>query len=165
MPISRLGSLEFVPMSYSDSIDIVCPPGDAFEIVTDLPKMGRFSPENTGGEWIGGASGPSVGARFKGTNSREKDSWFTVAKVVAYDPPTRFVFDVRYKKVFKVARWQFDVESAPGGCRVTETWTDQRSNIARKQGESDDFKRADYSKVSIRTTLEKLKEFCEKSST
>jgi hypothetical protein len=100
---------------------------------------------------------PGVGAKFKGTNTREKESWYTIARVVTYDPPKRFVFDVTYKKLFKVARWEFDVESAPGGCRVTETWTDHRSSFARKQSESDDFKRADYSKVSIRTTLEKLK--------
>jgi hypothetical protein len=154
----------FVTMSYSDSIDIACSPDEAFKVVTDLPNMGRLSPENTGGEWIGGTTGPQVGASFKGANTRGQVSWFTVAKVVTYDRPTRFVFDVRYKKVFKVARWEFDVEPAPGGCRVTETWSDHRSNFARQRSESDDFKRADYSKVSIRTTLEKLKAFCENSS-
>ncbi len=152
-------------MSYSDSIDIVCTPEEAFKVVTDLPNMGRLSPENTGGEWIGGVTQPRVGAKFKGTNAREKDSWFTIAKVVAYDPPKRFAFDVTYKKLFKVARWEFDVESAPGGCRVTETWSDHRSNMSRKLSESDDFKRAEYSKISIRATLENLKKFCEHSDT
>jgi hypothetical protein len=151
-------------MSYSDSIDIACSPEDAFKIVTDLPNMGRLSPENTGGVWIGGATQPQVGAKFKGTNTRERESWYTVAKVVTYDPPKRFVFDVKYKGLFKVARWEFEVESAPGGCRVTETWTDHRSNFARKQSESDTFKRADYSKVSIRTTLENLKALLESSA-
>jgi hypothetical protein len=150
-------------MSYSDSIDIACSPEEAFNVVIDLPNMGRLSPENTGGEWIGGVTKAQVGAKFKGTNTREKDTWYTTAKVVTLDSPKKFVFDVTYKKVFKVARWEFDVESAPGGCRVTETWTDHRSNFARKQSESDDFKRVDYSKVSIRTTLEKLKAFCETS--
>lgn len=152
-------------MTYSDSIDIERSPDDVFKIVTDLPNMGRFSPENTGGAWLGNTTQPHVGAKFKGTNTRANDTWQTTAKVVAFDPPRRFVFDVTYKKVFKVARWEFDVEDAPNGCRVTETWTDHRSNFARKQSESDDFKRADYSKVSIRTTLEKLKAFCEQPST
>ncbi len=110
---------------------------------------------------VSGATQARVGAKFKGTNTREKDSWYTIAKVVTYDPPRRFAFDVTYKKIFKVARWQFEIESAPGGCRVTETWTDHRSDFARKQSESEDFKRADYSKISIRTTLENLKAFCE----
>jgi hypothetical protein len=74
-------------MSYSDSIDIECSPEAAFAVITDLPHMDRLSPENTGGEWIGGASGPQVGAKFKGTNARDRDSWYTIAKVVTYDPP------------------------------------------------------------------------------
>jgi hypothetical protein len=147
-------------MSYSDSIDIECSPEAAFAVVTDLPRMDRLSPENTGGEWIDGATGPRVGAKFKGTNAREKDSWYTIAKVVTYEPPRRFVFNVTFK-VFKIARWDFAVEPAPGGCRVTETWTDRRNALVRKQGDSDGFVRAEFTKESIRTTLERLKKFCE----
>jgi len=147
-------------MSYSDTIDIECPPEVAFTAVTDLPNMDRLSPENTGGEWIGGASGPKVGAKFKGTNARDRDSWFTIAKVVTYDPPNRFAFKVTYK-VFNIARWEFSVEPAPGGCRVTETWTDRRNALVRKQNDADGFVRAEFTKESIRTTLERLKKLCE----
>jgi hypothetical protein len=147
-------------MSYSDSIDIECSPDAAFAVVTDLPHMNRLSPENTGGEWIGGAEGPKVGAKFKGTNARDKDSWYTIAKVVSYDPPRRFAFKVTFK-MFNIARWEFAIEPAPGGCRVTETWTDRRNALVRKQGDSDGFDRAEFTKESIRTTLERLKKFCE----
>jgi hypothetical protein len=147
-------------MSYSDSIDIECSPEAAFAVVTDLPRMDRLSPENTGGEWIGGAAGPRVGAKFKGTNAREKDSWYTIAKVVTYEPPRRFAFNVTFKRL-RIARWEFAVEPAPGGCRVTETWTDRRNALVRKQGDADGFIRAEYTKESIRTTLERLKRLCE----
>jgi hypothetical protein len=151
-------------MSYSDSIDIECSPEAAFAVITDLPRMDRLSPENTGGEWIGGATGPKVGAKFKGTNARDRSSWYTIAKVVAYDPPRSFGFTVTYK-VFKIARWEYSVEPAPGGCRVTETWTDRRNALVRKQGDADGFIRAEYTKDSIRTTLERLKQFCERPQT
>jgi hypothetical protein len=147
-------------MSYSDSIDIECPPEVAFAVITDLPQMDRLSPENTGGEWIGSATGPKVGAKFKGSNTRAGDSWNTIAKVVVYDPPRRFGFNVTFK-VFNIARWEYSVESAPGGCRVTETWTDRRNALVRKQGDADGFIRAEFTKDSIRTTLERLKKFCE----
>ena len=107
--------------------------------------MDRLSPENTGGEWIGGATGPKVGAKFKGTNARDKDSWYTIAKVVTYDPPRRFAFKVTFK-VFNIARWEFAIEPAPGGCRVTETWTDRRNALVRKQGDADGFNRAEFTK-------------------
>ena len=148
-------------MSYSDSIDIECSSDVAFAVVTDLPNMGRLSPENTGGEWIGGATGPKVGAKFKGTNAREKDSWYTIAKVVTYDPPRQFTFNVNFK-MFHIARWDFSIEPTPGGCRVTETWTDRRNALVRKQGDADGFVRAEFTKDSIRQTLERLKERCER---
>jgi hypothetical protein len=149
-------------MSYSDCIDIECSPEAVFAVVTDLPRMDRLSPENTGGEWIGGAAGPKVGAKFKGTNARDKDAWNTIAKVVIYEPPHQFAFNVTFK-VFNIARWEFAIESAPGGCRVTETWTDRRNALVRKQGDSDGFNRAEFTKESIRTTLERLKKFCEQA--
>lgn len=147
-------------MSYSDSIDIECSPDNVFKVITDLPNMDRLSPENTGGEWLDGATGPKVGAKFKGTNVRDRDSWFTIAKVVAYDPPRRFTFEVTFK-MLKIARWEYSVEAAPGGARVTETWTDRRNAIVRKQGDGDDFSRAEFTKESIRTTLQRLKTYCE----
>jgi hypothetical protein len=147
-------------MSYSDSIDIECSPDAAFAVVTDLPHMDRLSPENTGGEWIADPSGPRVGAKFKGANAHDNDSWFTIAKVVIYDPPHRFAFKVTYK-VFNIARWEFRVETAPGGCRVTETWTDRRNALIRRQGDTNGFIRSEFTKESIRTTLVRLKKFCE----
>jgi hypothetical protein len=147
-------------MSYSDSIDIECSPEAAFAVITDLPNMHRLSPENTGGEWIGGATGPKVGAKFKGTNARDRDTWFTIAKVITYDPPSRFGFNVTFK-VFNIARWEYSIETAPGGCRVTETWTDRRNALVRKQGDADGFVRAEFTKDSIRRTLEQLKALCE----
>jgi hypothetical protein len=149
-------------MSYSDSIDIECPPEAAFAVIVDLPNMNRLSPENTGGEWIGVATGPMVGAKFKGTNARDRDSWFTIAKVFAYDPPRHFGFNVTFK-VFNIARWEYSIEPTPGGCRVTETWTDRRNAIVRRQGDADGFIRAEFTKESIRTTLERLKKFCEQA--
>ena len=39
-----------------------------YDMVSDLRRMGEWSPENRGGAWIKGARGPAVGARFKGSN-------------------------------------------------------------------------------------------------
>ena len=147
-------------MSYSDSIDIETTPEKVFAVISDLPSMGKLSPENDGGEWMGDTIGPRVGAKFQGDNSRAGDKWSTVAKVKVYDPPTLFVFDVSWRR-FPIARWEYSVVAAPGGCRVTETWTDRRNSILRKQGDSDDFVRAEFTKDSIRQTLEKLKTLCE----
>jgi hypothetical protein len=150
-------------MNLSDSIDIAAPSERAFSLLSDLPGMGRLSPENTGGTWLDGATGPRVGVRFKGTNSRDDDSWSTVAKVTRCDPPKDFAFDITWHR-FRISRWEFSVEPTETGCRVTETWTDRRNALIRKEGDSEDFKRAEFTVHSIRTTLESLKRLCEASS-
>ena len=107
-------------MKHSDSIDIAATPEAAFAALSDLPAMGRRSPENTGGVWLGGATGPRS-ARAFGHQRPRQGSWATVATVSDFDPPHRFAFNVTFGKL-KVSRWVFDVESTPGGCRVTEAW-------------------------------------------
>ncbi len=43
-------------------------PEAVWNLVTDLTRMGDWSPENKGGNWVKGATGPEVGAKFKGVN-------------------------------------------------------------------------------------------------
>ena len=39
-------------------------PERMYELISDLPRMGRWSPENAGGNWQMGATGPAVGGKF-----------------------------------------------------------------------------------------------------
>jgi hypothetical protein len=147
-------------MTYSDSIDIEASPDLVFATVTDLPAMGSLSPENTGGEWMGTATGPAIGAKFKGTNRRDSEKWSTVARVTRYDPPTVFAFEVTFGP-FRVAHWAYEIQATPYGCRVVETWKDRRNWIARRPDKKKQFNRSEFTKESIRTTLERLKKVCE----
>lgn len=147
-------------MDYIDTIDIAASPETVFAVICNLPAMGKLSPENTGGEWLGGATGPKVGARFKGTNERDGDAWSTIAKVIAFEPPTLFSFDVTWHR-FPISRWEFSVTPTAEGCRVCEGWSDRRNAVIRKDGDSETFKRVEFTKESIRTTLERLKQSCE----
>jgi Polyketide cyclase / dehydrase and lipid transport len=143
-------------MKHSDSIDIVAPADTAFTALADLPAMEQRSPENTGGVWLGDATGPSLGARFRGTNAHGKDSWATVATVTDFEPPHRFAFNVTFGKL-KVARWEFDLVETPTGCRVSEHWTDQRGAVLKRYADTREYDRVEFTRESIRTTLERLK--------
>ncbi|MGH3732707.1 MAG: SRPBCC family protein [Acidimicrobiales bacterium] len=148
----------------TESIDISASPEEAFRIVTDLPQMGRLSPENTGGEWLNGATGAAMGAKFKGTNANGPKSWTTTAKVVELAPSTSFAFEVTAGPA-KVARWAYTVEPRPGGCRVTESWIDRRSALAKRFGAKASGRehRDEFTLDSIKTTLENLKRALEQS--
>src|SRR5207247_320819 len=61
--------------------------------VADATRMGEWSPENEGGEWLDGATGPAAGARFRGSNKR-KLSWKTIATVTESRRGAAFGFAV-----------------------------------------------------------------------
>ncbi|GGS17529.1 MULTISPECIES: SRPBCC family protein [Actinokineospora] len=89
-------------------------------LVTDLPRMDRFSPENVGGRWLD--PGPAVGARFRGTNRNGAREWWTRVRVVECDPPRRFTFDVRTPFGIRVSRWSYEITPTEHGCVLTEHW-------------------------------------------
>ena len=61
----------------SISREIAAPVEKVWSMVTDLPRMGEWSPENQGGDWVKGATGPAVDASFKGRNKNGKRAWST----------------------------------------------------------------------------------------
>jgi hypothetical protein len=142
----------------SQSIEINASPEEVFRTVTDLPAMGRLSPENTGGEWLNGATGPAVGARFKGRNANGAKTWTTTVTVVEFSAPSTFAFEVNVGPA-KVARWAYAVEATPTGSRVTESWTDRRSALSKWIGgkSSGVARRDEFTVQSIQTTLHNLK--------
>jgi Polyketide cyclase / dehydrase and lipid transport len=144
--------------SVSVSRDITASPDAAWALLSDLPSMGKWSPENEGGEWINGASGPAVGAAFRGNNSNGTKTWTTLAKVTQCEPGRSFGFDVAVGP-FKVANWHYSVEAlGDGRTRVTERWTDQRLGLIRMLGKpfSGVADRATYNRAGMEVTLEKM---------
>ena len=90
-------------------------------IVTDVTRTGEWSPENTGGEWLDGATGPEVGARFKGSNKRGRSRWSTTCRVIAADPNRQFAFATgRENKPETI--WRYVLEPTAGGTTVTESF-------------------------------------------
>ena len=118
--------------SVSRSTRIDASAEEVWALVSDLPGMGRFSPENTGGRWVRGA-GPALGSVFRGTNRAGGRRWSTRAEVVAAVPGGAFAFEVTSVGA-AVARWGNDITPVEGGCEVTETWTDRRSALTARVG-------------------------------
>jgi len=105
--------------------EIGAPPEELYAMVSDLERMGEWSPENEGGDWLDGVMPARPGARFRGRNRHGKKSWTTIATVVEADPGRRYAFRVTSGPV-KVADWGYSFEPASMGCRVTESWRDLR---------------------------------------
>ena len=120
------------------SRDIAAPAEKVWELVADLPRMGEWSPENQGGKWVNGATGPALGAVFKGNNRNGFRRWSTKVTVVGCEPAKVFEFAVTSGPL-EVANWRYEFEETDGGCRVTESWVDKRkpwfAAVARVMGE------------------------------
>lgn len=128
-----------------------------WQMISDITRMGEWSPETTACSWRGGATGPTVGARFTGQNRNGRKRWSTSGKVVAADPGRSFAFDVTAGPL-KVARWAYTIEANEQGCRVTETWTDQRNALAKLAGgpASGVKDREAHNRIGMEQTLERL---------
>ena len=76
------------------SLDIAAPAEKVWALVSDLPRMGEWSPENAGGKWVKGATGPALGAVFVGTNKNGIRRWTTNVTIIGCEPGVLFEFAV-----------------------------------------------------------------------
>src|SRR3954447_12991823 len=112
---------------------IAADPVVVYDLVSDVTRMGEWSPETTGCRWLRGATGPAVGAKFKGTNRHLVYRWSTTCTVVDADPGRRFAFTVAWGPV-PISRWSYDFRPDGAGCVVTEGWIDRRPSWMRLAG-------------------------------
>jgi hypothetical protein len=146
----------------SVSLRIAAPAAHLYDIVSDPSGMGRLSPECVGGAWIGGATGPAVGATFKGRNKRGIARWSTKNRVVEADPGKAFAFETQQSGV----RWTYRFEPDGDGTLVTESRAEfkDRPLIAKAfaavlLGGVDDHE--DELRAGMLATLERLKAVAE----
>src|SRR5438309_5036388 len=93
------------------------PPEKLYELVTDVTRMGQWSPETVRCRWLGEATGPAVGARLKGRNRRGIARWTTTPVVVSAEPGREFAFETAD------TRWTYRFEPASdGGTELTESF-------------------------------------------
>jgi uncharacterized protein YndB with AHSA1/START domain len=100
------------------NVTINATPERVWALVTDITAMGRWSPSNTGGRWILGASGPAVGARFVGFNKRGPARWLTTCKVIECEPNRRFAFQVYENKM----QWGWRLDPTEDGGTLLTHW-------------------------------------------
>lgn len=141
--------------SVRDSIRITAPISVVWDAVCDLPGMGRFSLENTGGRWMAPHDGPQVGARFKGANRHGKSSWTTTATVTLCEEKKRFEFKVTYFAI-PISTWSYELESDGHVVTLTESWEDRRPAWFALISSPIRADRRGFTEKSIRHTLEAI---------
>jgi hypothetical protein len=97
-------------------------PETVYALVSDVTRTPDFSPEVIRCSWLGGATGPAVGARFKARNKVQRGpGWNNKPVVTVADPGREFAF-TRTEIGGGTMLWQYRFDAEDAGTRVTESY-------------------------------------------
>jgi len=140
------------------TVHMAAPPERVWELVSDVTKIGRYSPETFEAEWLEGASGPAVGAKFRGHVKRNRKGpiYWTTCTVMVSDPGREFTFGVGGSDK-PLSVWGYRLEPNGDGTDVTETF--QLADIVplRLYWALFGWSRGRTNRNHMRTTLERIK--------
>src|SRR5688572_17515812 len=140
------------------TVHVDAPPGAVWALVSDVTAIGRFSPETFEAQWLDGATGPALGARFKGhvkRNGRGPVYW-TTCEVVACEPGREFGFAV-LTGGRALNTWRYRLEPAAGGTDVTESFELADTPALRLYWRLLGWARGRTNREGMRATLERVK--------
>lgn len=110
-------------MQGSVTVAIAAPAERIWEVITDVPHIGDYSPEVFEAEWLDGATGPALGARFRGHVRRNEIGpvYWTTCRVTACEPGREFGFEVLVGDR-AVNNWHYLLTPAGERTDVTESF-------------------------------------------
>jgi hypothetical protein len=162
---SRCDDLRSAAMRAAVTLHIDAPPDTVWGLISDITRMGEYSPEVMEAEWIDGATGPAVGARYRG-HVKRNESWpvyWTTCKVTECRRGDVFEFAVIMgERPVNTWRYEFRVTD-DGGTDVTESfdWGDNLfTKVWRPLG---GFLRERRNQRDMLRTLERVKAVAERS--
>jgi uncharacterized protein YndB with AHSA1/START domain len=150
-------------MKGSVTVHFAAPPAQVWDLVSDVTRIGEFSPETFEARWLAGATGPRAGARFRGhvrRNGRGPVYW-TTCTVVASDPGREFAFAVHGPGESVVNTWRYQLEPTADGTDVTESFELPGSLPFRLYWGLAGRARMRTNLTGMRVTLEKMKAIVE----
>lgn len=115
-----------VSLRHAESVVIARPAELLYDMISDVTRMGEWSPICTACWWDEGA-GPWAGAWFTGRNEVPGRTWETRSQVVAAERGREFAFAVGGAWV----RWGYSFAPVAGGTEVTESWEFLPAGMAR----------------------------------
>lgn len=109
------------PLGAEVTVQIDATPAQVWALVSDVTRIGEFSPETFEAKWTRGASGPQVGAHFAGHVKRNGvgPTYWSPCRVTKCVPEELFEFAVGTDSV-AINNWGYRMRPNNGGTEVTE---------------------------------------------
>jgi uncharacterized protein YndB with AHSA1/START domain len=145
-------------MRDSVTVHMDAPPDRVWDLVSDVTRIGSYSPETFEAEWLDGATGPEVGARFRGHVKRNGKGpvYWTSCTVLASEPGQEFAFGVGARDK-PLNTWRYRLEPAGDGTDVTESFELADTAALRLYWALLGWARGPTNRNGMRTTLERIK--------
>jgi uncharacterized protein YndB with AHSA1/START domain len=155
--IPVVGSL-LQPLRGEVSLHMDASPETVWALVSDVTRIGEFSPETFEAEWTRGSTGPEVGAYFKGHVKRNGvgPTYWSPCRVTACVPNEVFEFRVGKNDV-TLTRWGYRLEPDGNGTKVTEYYRIEPNLAMRAYWTVLGQLRSRTNRNGMRTTLERMK--------
>jgi hypothetical protein len=97
-------------------------PEALYDVVADVTRTPELSPEVVSCEWLDGATGPAVGARFRAKNHAGRGpDWHNTPVITVADRGREFTFS-RTEKGAGTIVWRYVFTPDGSGTRVTESY-------------------------------------------
>lgn len=141
---------------------MAAPAERVWNLLSDVTRIGEFSPETFEAQWLDGATGPKKGARFRGhvkRNGRGPIYW-TTCTVIASEPGREFAFGVGATGK-PLNTWRYQLAPAGDGTDVTESFELTRILALRLYWALLGWARGRTNLTGMRTTLERMKAVAE----
>ena len=144
------------------TVHMQAPAMKIWELIADVRNTGKFSPETFDAEWLDGATGPELGARFRGHVRRNEIGpvYWTTCRVTACEPGREFGFDVLIGER-AANHWHYQLTPRDGGTDVTESFRLSPSPLLRIYGVLGGQLRRRRNIRDMARTLERIKNVVE----
>lgn len=129
-----------------------------WNLVSDVTRIGSYSPETFEAEWLDGATGPAVGARFRGhvkRNGRGPIYW-TTCEVTESEPGKVFAFHV-LTGGRPTNTWKYELRPADGFTEVTESFQLAPTPLLKLYWTLAGWTRGRTNEQGMRQTLERIR--------
>ena len=153
-------------MKGSVTVRMAAPAEKIWDLIADVRNTGRFSPEVFESEWLHGATGPALGAKFRGHVRRNEIGpvYWTTCRVTACEPGREFGFAVLGPGDTAVNNWHYRLTPRDDGTDVTESFRMISSPLVSVFRVFGGFLRERRNLRDMRTTLERIKNVVEEQS-
>ena len=144
------------------SLHMDAPVEKVWDLVTDVTRIGEFSPETFEGKWTKGSTGPEVGATFAGHVKRNGvgPTYWSPCVVTRCVENELFEFAVGTEEV-SVNNWGYRLEPDGSGTKVTEYFRLEPMLPMRIYWTLLGRLRGKTNEKGMRTTLERMKKVVE----